>query len=65
MEKFVVQGGHRLKGTITPSGNKNAALPILAATLLTDEEVKLENVPHIGDVEVMVGELIDLEHFLA
>jgi len=54
MEKFVVQGGHRLKGTITPSGNKNAALPILAATLLTDEEVKLENVPHIGDVEVMV-----------
>jgi UDP-N-acetylglucosamine 1-carboxyvinyltransferase len=48
--KFVVQGGTRLKGTVRPAGNKNAALPMLAATLLTDEEVFLENVPRIKDV---------------
>lgn len=60
MEKFVVQGGYSLKGEITPSGNKNAALPILAATLLTDESVTLENVPRIKDVEVMVQLLCSL-----
>ncbi len=54
MEKFIVQGGKRLSGTITPSGNKNAVLPILAATLLTDETVTLENVPRIKDVEAML-----------
>ncbi len=55
MEYFIVRGSSRLSGQITPSGNKNAALPILAATLLTDEPVTLENVPKIRDVEVMVG----------
>ncbi|MFW6138812.1 MAG: UDP-N-acetylglucosamine 1-carboxyvinyltransferase [Spirochaetota bacterium] len=60
MEKFVVQGGLKLEGTIRPSGNKNAALPILAATLLNDEQVVLENVPRIRDVEVMVGLLQSL-----
>ena len=50
MEYFVIEGGHRLQGTITPVGNKNAALPLLAATLLTDESVTLHNVPDIGDV---------------
>ncbi|HET7230569.1 MAG TPA: UDP-N-acetylglucosamine 1-carboxyvinyltransferase [Longimicrobium sp.] len=50
MPKFVVQGGKRLKGTIRPAGNKNAALPMLAATLLTDQDVFLENVPRIKDV---------------
>ncbi|MBN2323289.1 MAG: UDP-N-acetylglucosamine 1-carboxyvinyltransferase [Spirochaetes bacterium] len=55
MEYFIVRGSSRLNGQITPSGNKNAALPILAATLLTDEPVTLENVPKIRDVEVMVG----------
>ena len=50
MPKFVVQGGKRLKGAIRPAGNKNAALPMLAATLLTDEDVFLENVPRIRDV---------------
>ena len=50
MPKFVVQGGKRLKGSIRPAGNKNAALPMLAATLLTDEDVFLENVPRIRDV---------------
>jgi len=48
--KFVVRGGTRLKGSIRPAGNKNAALPMLAATLLTDEDVFLENVPRIKDV---------------
>jgi UDP-N-acetylglucosamine 1-carboxyvinyltransferase len=54
VEKFVIQGGVPLSGTITPAGNKNGALPILAATLLTDEDVVLRNVPRIADVEAMV-----------
>lgn len=54
MERFIVEGGHRLQGSIAPSGNKNAALPLLAATLLTDETVVLENIPCIRDVEVMI-----------
>lgn len=49
MEKFVIQGGVPLKGEMTPSGNKNAALPLLAATLLTEEPVVLHNVPVIRD----------------
>jgi UDP-N-acetylglucosamine 1-carboxyvinyltransferase len=52
--QFVVQGGHRLGGRIRPSGNKNAALPIVAAALLCDEPVYLENVPRIRDVETLV-----------
>jgi UDP-N-acetylglucosamine 1-carboxyvinyltransferase len=54
MEKFIVQGGRPLSGVISPSGNKNAVLPILAATLLTDETVVFENVPRILDVEAML-----------
>jgi UDP-N-acetylglucosamine 1-carboxyvinyltransferase len=53
MEKFVIEGGVPLCGTIVPAGNKNAALPILAACLLTDDEVILRNVPRIRDVETM------------
>jgi UDP-N-acetylglucosamine 1-carboxyvinyltransferase len=52
--QFVVQGGHKLSGTIRPSGNKNAALPIVCAALLTDQPVTLENVPRIRDVETLV-----------
>ena len=52
--QFTVEGGQKLKGSITPSGNKNAALPIVAATLLTEHPVTLENVPRIRDVEVLV-----------
>ena len=52
--QFVVQGGHRLSGTIHPSGNKNAALPIIAAALLSEHPVVLENVPRIRDVETLV-----------
>ncbi len=52
--RYVVEGGHRLSGTIRPSGNKNAALPIVAAALLTEDEVRLENVPRIRDIETLV-----------
>lgn len=52
--KYVVEGGHTLKGEIEPSGNKNAALPIIAAALLTPERVELTNVPRIRDVEALV-----------
>jgi UDP-N-acetylglucosamine 1-carboxyvinyltransferase len=52
--KFVVHGGERLRGTIRPTGNKNAALPMLAATLLTEDEVVLENVPAIKDVLTLI-----------
>jgi UDP-N-acetylglucosamine 1-carboxyvinyltransferase len=48
-EKFVIQGGYPLSGEITASGNKNAALPVLAACLLTEEEVVVQNVPRIRD----------------
>jgi UDP-N-acetylglucosamine 1-carboxyvinyltransferase len=53
MEKFLIEGGFPLSGEITPSGNKNAALPLLAACLLTDEPIILHNVPLIQDVQVM------------
>jgi len=59
MSRFVIHGGKPLSGELTASGNKNAALPIIAATLLTDEEVVLENVPRIRDVLSM---LTILEH---
>ena len=53
MEKFIIQGSRPLIGEVTPSGNKNAALPLLAACLLTDEPVILHNVPKIQDVQAM------------
>src|SRR3954467_7834036 len=52
--QYIVEGGHRLSGTIEPSGNKNAALPIIAAALLTEHPVTLQNVPRIRDVETLV-----------
>jgi UDP-N-acetylglucosamine 1-carboxyvinyltransferase len=52
--QYIVEGGHRLKGTIEPSGNKNAALPIIAASLLTEYPVTLDNVPRIRDTETLV-----------
>ena len=59
-ESFVIEGGRALNGTIRAAGNKNGALPILAACLLTDEPVKLTNVPHIRDVETMMELIADL-----
>lgn len=53
--RFIVQGGRPLTGTVRPAGNKNAALPILAATLLADGPVDLGNVPRIRDVEMMIA----------
>ena len=53
-ESFVIEGGHPLSGTVQAAGNKNAALPILAAALLSAEPVTLHNVPRIRDVESMV-----------
>ena len=52
--RFLVEGGRPLSGTIRPTGNKNAALPIVAATLLTEHPVTLENVPRIRDIEILV-----------
>lgn len=52
--QYLVEGGHRLQGSIRPAGNKNAALPIVAAALLTDQLVRLENVPRIRDIETLV-----------
>src|SRR6202050_3832555 len=60
MEKFVIEGGVPLSGTITAAGNKNGALPIIAACLLTTDEVILRNVPRISDVEAMTLLLEDL-----
>jgi len=57
MYKYVIEGGYPVKGKIKASGNKNAALPCLAATILTDEPVTLRNIPEIEDVAVMVATL--------
>jgi len=60
MEKFVIQGGNRLQGEWTPGGNKNEVLPVLAATLLTDQKIVINNVPKIRDVLVMLKVLEDI-----
>jgi UDP-N-acetylglucosamine 1-carboxyvinyltransferase len=52
--QYIIEGGYRLSGTIEPSGNKNAALPIIAAALLTEHPVTLDNVPRIRDTETLV-----------
>ena len=53
MDKFIIEGGVSLNGEVTPAGNKNAALPLLAAALLTDEPIILRNIPQIQDTLVM------------
>jgi UDP-N-acetylglucosamine 1-carboxyvinyltransferase len=60
MSTLIIEGGHRLSGAIEVEGNKNAALPLMAATLLTTEPCVLTNVPRIADVEVMARLLLDL-----
>jgi UDP-N-acetylglucosamine 1-carboxyvinyltransferase len=60
MEKFIIEGGTPLSGSVVPAGNKNAALPALAASLLTDQEVVLRNVPRIRDVDAMIELLVRL-----
>jgi UDP-N-acetylglucosamine 1-carboxyvinyltransferase len=54
MDQYQIEGGYPIKGTIRASGNKNAAMPCIAAALLTDEPVILRNVPEIEDVQVMI-----------
>ncbi|HEX3276474.1 MAG TPA: UDP-N-acetylglucosamine 1-carboxyvinyltransferase [Gemmatimonadales bacterium] len=58
--RFLVRGGRPLRGTIRPAGNKNAALPILASTVLADGPMELDNIPRIRDVETMLDLLVDL-----
>jgi UDP-N-acetylglucosamine 1-carboxyvinyltransferase len=60
MSTLLIEGGHRLEGRVSVEGNKNAALPLLAACLLTEGESVLTNVPRIGDVEVMARLLLDV-----
>jgi UDP-N-acetylglucosamine 1-carboxyvinyltransferase len=60
MSTLLIEGGHRPEGRVAVEGNKNAALPLLAACLLTEDECVLTNVPRIGDVEVMARLLLDL-----
>ena len=60
MERFIIEGGHKLSGTVKVSGNKNAALKLLPACLLTDQPVVLHNIPHIQDVIFTLDLLVDL-----
>lgn len=60
MEKFVIEGGVPLSGTVVPAGNKNGALPIIAAALLTEERVVLRNVPRIRDVDALLALISEL-----
>ena len=60
MERFVIEGGKQLHGTVRPNGSKNEALPVLAACLLTSEPVILKNLPRIADVEIMIEVLKSL-----
>jgi UDP-N-acetylglucosamine 1-carboxyvinyltransferase len=53
LEKFIIEGGHRLKGEVTAAGSKNSALPIMAATILADGPCSLNNVPRLRDVDVL------------
>lgn len=58
MSSFIIEGGHRLKGEIIPQGAKNEALQVICATLLTEEEVIIENIPDILDVNNLIGLLM-------
>ena len=60
MSKFIIEGGHRLSGEITPQGAKNEALQVISAVLLTDEEVVIENIPDILDIRNLISLLIDM-----
>ena len=60
MGTFIIEGGHRLKGDITPQGAKNEALQVISAVLLTDEEVVISNVPEILDVHKLIEILMDM-----
>ena len=67
MDKFVIRGGNPLIGTVRVSGAKNSALPCMAAAILTEDEVALENVPHVRDIETerrllaSMGAIVELD----
>lgn len=60
MESFIIEGGHQLSGTITPQGAKNEALQVICACLLTEEEVRITNIPDILDVNNLIKLLTDI-----
>ena len=60
MSTFIIEGGHRLKGEITPQGAKNEALQVICATLLTDETVRIQNIPDILDVNNLISLLAEM-----
>ena len=55
MEQYVIKGGHPLVGEVEISGAKNAALAILAAAIMTDETVRVDNLPDVNDINVLLG----------
>ncbi|MDR0724268.1 MAG: UDP-N-acetylglucosamine 1-carboxyvinyltransferase, partial [Endomicrobium sp.] len=55
MDKILIHGGNQLKGEVKISGSKNSALPILFASLLTDEPVTIKNVPSLADIDTTIG----------
>ena len=63
MESFIIEGGHPLKGTITPQGAKNEALQVICATLLSSDEIRIKNIPDILDVNNLIRLLKDMGIF--
>ena len=61
MASFIIEGGHRLTGSITPQGAKNEALQVICATLLTSEPVRIKNIPNILDVNNLIQLLRDID----
>lgn len=60
MSSFIIEGGHRLTGSITPQGAKNEALEVLSAVLLTEEKVTISNVPEILDVKNLIDLFVNM-----
>ncbi|MBQ7878499.1 MAG: UDP-N-acetylglucosamine 1-carboxyvinyltransferase [Bacteroidaceae bacterium] len=60
MASFIIEGGHKLKGSITPQGAKNEVLQVICATLLTEEKVTIENIPDIADVNNLINQLMHM-----
>ncbi|MBS7407558.1 MAG: UDP-N-acetylglucosamine 1-carboxyvinyltransferase, partial [Prevotellamassilia sp.] len=60
MSTFIIEGGHRISGTITPQGAKNEALQVICATLLTAEKVRITNIPDILDVNNLIKLIEDM-----
>ena len=60
MASFIIEGGHKLHGEITPQGAKNEVLQEICATLLTSEKVTIENIPDIADVNNLINQLINM-----